>query len=114
GAEEEGGDLQLVVDPDGDASFAGAVKLGDDETVERAGLVKFLGLLEGVAAGGGIDDEQREVRRGGVLLGERAADFPQLLHQVVAGVDAAGGIADEEFRAGGDGFLMSVETDGGG
>jgi hypothetical protein len=57
--------------------------------------------------------KQREVRCGGVLLGEGAADFPELLHQVVAGVDAAGGVADQEFRAVGDGLLVGVEADRG-
>ena len=98
----------------GDAAFAGAVELGDDEAVERAGLVEFLGLVERVGAGGGIDDEQREVRRGFILLGEGAADFREFLHQVVAGVDAAGGVADEELGSVGDGFLVGVEANRGG
>lgn len=48
GANEAWGDAELIVDGDGDAAFAGAVELGDDESVERAGFVKFLRLLERV------------------------------------------------------------------
>jgi hypothetical protein len=50
------------------------VELGDDEAVRQAGLVELLGLLEGVGAGG-IDDEEGEVRRSFVLLGDGAADL---------------------------------------
>ena len=45
-----------------------------------------------------------------ILLGDGAADFPQLFHQVVAGVDAAGGVADEKLSGVGDGLLMGVKT----
>ncbi len=41
GADETGGDSELVEDREGDAAFSGAVELGDDEAVERAGLVEF-------------------------------------------------------------------------
>lgn len=82
------------MDGHGDAAFARAVEFGDDESVEWAGFVKFPRLLQCVAAGGGIDHEESEVRGALVLLGDRAADFPQFLHQVVAGVDTAGGVAD--------------------
>ena len=76
--------------------------------------MKFLGLLECVGSGGGIDDEKREVWRGFVLFGERAADFPEFLHQIVAGVDAAGGVADEELGLVGNRLLVRVETHRGG
>ena len=59
GTQETRRDIELVVDGHGDAAFAGAVELGDDETVERAGFVEFLGLLHGVRAGGGINHEER-------------------------------------------------------
>ncbi|MEN9535040.1 MAG: hypothetical protein RIR37_313 [Verrucomicrobiota bacterium] len=110
-ADEARWNAELAVDCHGDAAFARAVEFGDDKSVERAGLVKFLCLLEGVASGGGIDDEQRKVWGAFVLLGYGAADFSQLLHQVVAGVDASGRIADEKLGAVGDGFLMRVEAD---
>ena len=73
--------------------------------------MEFFRLLERVAAGGGIDHEQGEVRGAVVLLGDGAADFSQLFHQVVAGVDAASGVADEKLRAVGDRLLMRVKAD---
>ena len=73
--------------------------------------MEFFRLLERVAAGGGIDHEQGEVRGAVVLLGDGAADFSQLFHQVVACVDATGGVADEKLRAVGDRLLMRVKAD---
>ena len=110
GAEETRRDAELVVYGHGDATFARAIQLGDDEAVERAGFMEFLGLVEGVGTGGGIDDKQREVGRGWVLFGEGAADFAKFFHQVVAGVDASGGVADEKITAAGDGLLMGMIT----
>ena len=49
-----------------------------------------------------------------ILLGDGATDFAEFFHQIVAGVDAAGGVANEELGLVRDGFLMGVETDGGG
>lgn len=111
GADESWRDAELAVDGHRDSAFARAVEFGDDESVERAGLVKFFRLLERVAASGGIDHEQGEVRGAVVLLGDGAADFSQLFHQVVAGMDAAGCVADEKLRAVGNCFLMRVEAD---
>jgi len=54
------------------------------------------------------------VRCAGVLFGDGAADFPEFFHEIMAGVDAACGIADEKLGAIGEGFLMGVEADGGG
>ena len=72
--------------------------------------MKFLCLLKGVAAGGGVDDEQREVWGAIVLLGDGAANFSKFFHQVVAGVNASRSVADEKLRAVGDGLLMGVEA----
>lgn len=114
GSEEAWGDGEGVLDGDGDAAFAGAVEFGDDQAVEWAGFVEFLGLLEGVVAGGGVDDEEGEVGGGFVVFGDGTADFSEFLHEVVPGVDAAGGVADEELGPVCDGFLVSGEADGGG
>ena len=51
GAEETGRDAELVVDGHGDAAFARAVELGDDEPIKRTGFVDFLGLIR---IGGGL------------------------------------------------------------
>ena len=114
GADEARGDFELVVDGDGDPAFARAVELGDDDAVEWAGFVKFPGVVERVRAGGGIDYKEGEIRCLFILLGDGAADFSELLHEIVAGVDAACGIADEEIGVLRDGLLVCVEADGGG
>lgn len=114
GSDEARDDAELLVNIEGDAAFAGAVELGEDEAVEGGGFVKFLGLVQGIGAGGGIHDEECEVGRAGILFGDGAADFPELLHEVVACVDAAGGVADEETGFFLDGSLVGVEADGGG
>lgn len=110
-AEKARRDVELIVNGHGDAALPGAIEFGDDESVKRAGFVKFLGLLERVGAGGCIHDEKSEMRGGFVLLREGATDFPQLFHQVMARMDAASGVADEEFSFRGDGFLVGVEAD---
>jgi hypothetical protein len=77
GPKESRWDSELVVDGHGDAAFSGAVEFGDDDAVERTGFVKFLGLLQRVGAGGGIHDEQGEMRCRLVLLGDGAAVEPK-------------------------------------
>ena len=114
GADEEGGDAEFLLDGDGDAAFAGAVELGDDEAVELGGFVKFFGLGEGVGAGAGVDDEDGFVGGGFVLLGKGAADFAEFFHEVVTGVEAAGGVADEVFGSLGDGGFVGFVANGGG
>lgn len=80
GADEAGHDADLFVNIEGDAAFAGAIELSEDESVERGGFVEFLSLIEGVGASGGIDDEKCEVRCAGILLGDGAAYFSEFLH----------------------------------
>ena len=103
-------DFELIVDGESDPAFSRAVEFGDDQTIKRAGFVKFFGLVQRVGAGGGIDHQQGEMRCAFILLGNRAADFSEFLHQVVAGVEPAGGIADEELFLVGDRLLVGIET----
>lgn len=114
GADEEGSDAEFLLDGDGNAAFAGAVELGDNEAVEFGCFVKFFRLCKGVGAGAGIDDEDRFVGGGFVLLGEGAADFAEFFHEVVTGVEAAGGVADEVFGTLGNGGFVCFVADGGG
>lgn len=114
GADEEGGDAEFLLDGDGDAAFAGAVELGDDEAVELDCFVEFFGLGEGVGAGAGVDDEDGFVGCGVVLFGKGAANFAEFFHEVVASVKAAGGVADEVFGVFGDGGFVGFVADGGG
>lgn len=76
--------------------------------------MEFAGLLEGVRAGGGVDDEEDFVRGGGVFTADDTVDLFEFLHEVVFVVEAAGGVADEELSAEAFGFFVAVEADGGG
>ena len=78
------------------------------------GLEEFLGLADGVLAGGGVEDEEDFVGGAGDLLVDDAADLGQLAHQVVLGLEAAGGVDDEDVELAGDGGVAGVEGDGGG
>ena len=54
-------------------------------------------LGEGVLAGGRVEHQQRLVRRLVHLLLGDAGELFQLLHQVVLGVQAAGGVDDQHI-----------------
>jgi hypothetical protein len=74
------------------AAFAGAVELGDDQAGERDGFVEFARLHQRVHAGAGVQHQQRLVRRAGQFFLHDAMHLLQFLHQVVLGVQAAGGV----------------------
>ena len=75
GADETRGNAEFVLNGDDHAAFAAAVELGDDDAGEPGRFVKLAGLAHGVAAGGGIDDEQRFVRRLRVGFGRMRFTF---------------------------------------
>src|SRR6185437_16942382 len=97
-ADEFDGEAEFFLDGDDHAAFAGAVEFGDDEAGEWDGFVEFARLVEGVHAGGGVEHEQDFVRRAGELLADDAMKFLQFLHQVVLGVQTAGGVDEEVVR----------------
>src|SRR5207244_3494474 len=97
GADEARGELQLVANGDDDAAFSRAVELRADDPGEVRGGVKFARLREGVRAGGGVHDEERLVRRGGVGLLQDALHFAELGHEVVLRVQTAGSVAEDEL-----------------
>ena len=76
--------------------------------------MELFGLAQRVLAVAGVDDEHGFVRRGGVKFGDDALDFFQFFHQVVLGVQAAGGVDDEDVYAARGGGLQRVVGDGGG
>ncbi|MNS37603.1 hypothetical protein D3C72_698250 [compost metagenome] len=69
----------------------------------------MLGLVDGVLAGTGVKHQQHFVRCVGVELADHPANLFQLFHQVVFGVQAAGGVGDQYIDATGLGGLHSVE-----
>ena len=113
-SDETSGDFQLFMNADDDSTLARAIQLGRDESIERACLVKFFRLLQGVRPRGGIDDQQGEMRGAGIVLRDHASDFCQFLHQIVASVQAARCVTNEKVRVLRDGFLVSGKANRGG
>ena len=97
GADEARGDAQFFLNGGGNAPFSRAIKLGEDESVERDGFLKFTGLIECISTGGGIDYDEGFMRSIFVLLADGAFDLGELVHEVVAGVKSPGGVAEEEL-----------------
>ena len=72
--------------------------------------MKFARLTERVAAGSGINYQKDFVRRGRILLGERAFNFLELGHEIRFCVQTAGRIAKQEINLVVRGFLVGVVT----
>ena len=77
-------------------------------------LGELLGLHQSVLARRGVDDQDRLLRRLGNRLLHDAAQLGQLRHQVVLGVQPAGGIDDQHVDAPRVRRLHRVEDDGAG
>jgi len=70
--------------------------------VHSAASLNPLACESAVLPGGGVDHEERLMRRGGDLLGDDTANLHQLLHQVGLGLQAARGVDDADVEAAGD------------
>lgn len=112
--DKDDGQAGFAADADEGSPASAAVEFGHDDACEADGLVEFFGLDDGVCACGGVHDEPFFVRGSGVQFGEGAADFAELLHEIVAGVKAAGGVADEEIGFVAESALHGLVADGGG
>lgn len=103
-----------MADSGGGTAAATAVHFCEDDAREAYGLVEFFCLGEAVGAGCGVHNEPFFVGEGGVVLGESASDFFDFAHEVLAGVESAGGIAEEEIYVAAAGGLVSVVAEGSG
>ena len=90
---------QALVDGDDDAALGGAVELGEHDAADVDGLLELLRLAQAVLAGGGVEHEQRLVRGAGQLLLDDPAHLLELAHQVDLGVQAAGGVDEDDVGA---------------
>ena len=84
--------IEFVLDGHHHSAPRGAVELGDDQPRQRDELVEFSRLVQRVHPGGGIDHEQRFVRRAIDLVADHAVQFLEFAHQVVLGMESAGGV----------------------
>src|SRR5690606_2935221 len=66
-------------------------------------------LIEGVLPGGGVEGEERRMRRAGIDLLDDADDLFELAHQLVAVLQAPRRVDDEEVAARGSGLGHRVE-----
>ena len=101
--------LEFVFDGEHHAAPGGAVELGQHDAGQLRHLHEFLGLVDGVLAGGGVQHQQDLPVRVGQFLVHHAVDLGQLLHQVLLVVQAPGGIADDDIHVPGDAGLQRVE-----
>jgi len=104
----------LVADGDDDAAFGGAVEFGQDDAGDVNGFGEHFRLVDGVLAGGGVEDEEDFV--GGVFdfSHDDVSDFGEFAHEVVLGVESSGGVDEEDVGGAGDSGVAGVEGDGGG
>ena len=77
----------------GRAAAGVAVQLGEDNPVHPQAAVEALGHVNGVLAGHGVDDQKGLI---GLYLG---LDGPQLVHQRLVDVQAAGGVDNDNVVA---------------
>ena len=89
-----------------------SLAMRDVGDVDRLG--EHLGLHQAVLAGRGVDDQQHLMRRFGDVSLHDAADLLELLHQVVLGVQPAGGVDDQDVGVAVMRRLHAVEDDGAG
>ena len=87
------------LDGEGGAAAGVAVELGEDDGVEREGLVEGLGGRHRVLADHGVDDQERVVRLGG------RRDAPDLVHEVGVDGEPPGGVDDADVLAQAPGLL---------
>ena len=85
-----------------------------DDAGDAGGLSEEASLGEAVLAGGRVHDEQRLVGRAGDEPFSGAAHLVELFHEVGLGVEAAGGVDEENACGAGFGGGAGVVERGGG
>ena len=114
GAGVDDGEVEFGGDREDDAALGGAVEFGEDDAGAVGGFGEEAGLLEAVLSGGGVHDEEGLVGCAGDLFFGGAAHFTELFHEVGLGVEAAGGVDDEDLGGAGAGGGAGVVEGGGG
>src|ERR1700735_1466727 len=114
GADETDGKIQFAGDGHDDAAFGGAVELGQDDAGDAGVAPEFAGLIEAVLPGSCVENQENIVRRAGDNFCGGAFHFVQLGHQIGFGVEAAGGVYDDDIGGTGARGGNRVEDNGGG
>ena len=88
---------ELLHERERDSPPGGPVELGEHDAVDPDGAVKLARLGECVLPGSGVQHEEGLVGGPGQLPAQGALHLLQLLHQVDLGVQAAGGVDDQNI-----------------
>src|SRR5712692_43528 len=96
GAHEADGQAQLARDRDNDAALGRAIELREDDSGDANSRSEFAGLSKPVLPGGGVENQQNIVRRAGNHFGGGALHLFEFSHEVRFGVQASGGIHDDD------------------
>ena len=114
GADVVDGHLQLVGDAEDGPAFGCAVELGDDDAVDADHFVESLGLIDGGAALGPVEDQHFPMGSPRQCLVGDADHLFELFGEVGLGMEPAGGVDDDPVEAFGECRLDRIEDDGGG
>src|SRR5271165_3113671 len=101
GADKTDRQFQFAGNGHDDAALGGAVELGEDDSGDADGASEFAGLRQAVLPGGGVQHQQHLVRSAGNYLRGSAFHFFQFGHQVGFGMQAAGGVHDDDVSVAG-------------
>jgi hypothetical protein len=112
-SDEAGSDAKFLLNSGSDPPFTGSVELGENQAIEGHRFLEFASLVQGIPAGGGIDDDEGFVGSGLVLLANGPFDLSKLVHEIVASVESAGGVAEEKIVVPVDRLLVCLIADGG-
>ena len=98
-ADEMHGQGEFFRDGDENAAARGAVKLGHDEARHPRHLAEDLHLAHGVLAHGGVEHQQHRMGRASIDLLHDAHDLLQFRHQLLAVLQAPGGVHHQHIHA---------------
>ena len=90
---------ELRRDRDENAAARGAVELGHGEAGDAHGLAEDIDLRQRILADGGVEHQQHRMRRRRIDLLHHANDLVQLVHQLGAVLQAAGGVDEQHVDA---------------
>ena len=114
GADEADRQVQFAGDGYDDAAFGGTIEFGEHDAGDSGVAPEFAGLVEAVLPSGGVEYEQHIVRRTGNYFGGGALHFVQLGHEIGFGVQATGGVHDNDIGVTSTRGGERVENHGGG
>lgn len=96
--DEFDGNADLVMNADDHAAFGRPVEFREEHAGYGHVFHKNFGLMNGVLAGGRVQDQQYFVRGSGNVLFDDALDLAQLAHEMILGMESSRRIDQEHVR----------------